>query len=69
MNENTVDRLRWDWLEENTVFDYFNIDFIFAYLCKLNILERWVNLNAEEGERIFRQLIADLKSDVSASNE
>lgn len=63
--ERKIDKLRWDWLDENTIFDYFDINFIFAYLCKLQILERWVKLNAEEGERIFRQLIADLKRGVS----
>src|SRR5690554_5861396 len=61
--EKKIDRLRWDWLDENTVFDYFNIEYIFAYLCKLQILERWVNLNAEEGEKVFRNLIDNLKNE------
>jgi len=61
--ERKIDQLRWDWLDENTVFDYFNIEYIFAYLCKLQILERWVRLNAEEGERIFRELINNLKNE------
>ena len=61
--ERKIDRLRWDWLEDNTVFDYFNLEFIFAYLCKLQILERWVNLNAEEGEKVFRNLINNLKNE------
>ncbi len=61
--ERKIDQLRWNWLEENTVFDYFNIEYIFAYLCKLQILERWVRLNAEEGERVFRELINNLKNE------
>lgn len=61
--ERKTDKLRWDWLEENTVFDYFNIEYIFAYLCKLQILERWVKLNAEEGEKVFRDLINNLKNE------
>ena len=60
--ERKIDKFRWDWLEENTVFDYFNIEYIFAYNCKLQILERWVSLNAEEGERVFRELINNLKN-------
>lgn len=67
--ERKIDKFRWDWLEENTVFDYFNIEYIFAYLCKLQILERWVSLNAEEGERVFRELIAGLKGDVKMPEE
>ena len=62
--ERKIDKFRWDWLEENTLFDYFNIEYIFAYLCKLQILERWVTLNAEEGERVFRELIAGLKNEI-----
>lgn len=62
--ERKIDKFRWDWLEENTVFDYFNVEYLFAYLCKLHILERWVKLNAEEGERVFRELIANMKNDV-----
>lgn len=36
--ERKIDKFRWEWLEENTVFDYFNIEYIFAYFCKLQIL-------------------------------
>lgn len=67
--ERKIDKFRWDWLEENTVFDYFNIEYIFAYLCKLQILERWVSLNAEEGERVFRELIQGLKNEVKLPEE
>ena len=67
--ERKIDKIRWDWLEENTIFDYFNIEYLFAYLCKLQILKRWVNLNAEEGERVFRELIHNLKKEVTVSDE
>lgn len=67
--ERKIDKFRWDWLEEHTVFDYFNIEYLFAYLCKLQILERWVQLNAEEGERVFRELIANMKKDVRIPDE
>lgn len=63
--ERKLDKFRWEWLDDNTVFDYFNIEYIFAYLCKLQILERWVSLNAEEGERVFRELISGLKDDIT----
>ena len=67
--ERKIDKFRWDWLEENTVFDYFNVEYLFAYLCKLQILERWVQLNAEEGERVFRELIANMKKEVKLPDE
>lgn len=62
--ERKIDKFRWDWLEDHTIFDYFNIEYIFAYLCKIKILERWVNLNAEEGERVFREMITQLKNEI-----
>lgn len=67
--ERKLDKFRLEWLEENTVYDYFNIEYIFAYLCKLQILERWVNLNAEEGEKVFRELIAGLKENIKMPEE
>lgn len=67
--ERKIDRFRWDWLEENTVFDYFNVEYLFSYLCKLQILERWVGLNAEEGQRVFRELIANMKKEVKVPDE
>lgn len=67
--ERKIDKFRWDWLEENTVFDYFNVEYLFAYLCKLQILERWAQLNAEEGERVFRELIANMKKEVKLPEE
>ena len=60
--EKKIDKFRWDWLEENTVFDYFNIE-IYLHICANFRLERWVSLNAEEGEKVFRKLINDLKNE------
>ena len=63
--ERKIDALKWNWLEENTFFDYFTIERVFAYLLKLEIIERWYNLNREEGEKILREMIAQLKSEVT----
>ena len=67
--ERKIDKFRWDWLENNTIFDYFNIEYIFAYLCKLQILERWVKLNAEEGDKILRELINSLKNETKLPDD
>lgn len=66
--ERKIDKLRWDWLEEHTVFNYFDVEYLFAYMCKLQILERWITLNAEEGERVFREMIQNLKKEVQTSD-
>jgi len=62
--EKKIDLLRWQWLDEQTFFNHFSIERVFAYLVKLEIIERWASLNHEQGGIIFRELINNLKKDV-----
>lgn len=62
--ERKIDLLKWQWIEEQTVFDYFTIEAVAAYLMKLEIIERWMPLKKESGATIFRELIQTLKSGV-----
>lgn len=62
--EKHIDALRWQWLEENTRFNYFDIEAVLAYYLKTTILHRWDDLTREQGEQIFRNLLADMKRDV-----
>lgn len=67
--ERKTDQLRWKWLEENTFFNYFTIEKVFAYLLKLDIAERWHAMNKEEGERKFREILQTLKSEIVIPDE
>lgn len=67
--ERKIDALCWNWVEDETFFDYFTIERIFAYLVKLEIIERWINLDKEEGSRKFREIIESLKNDVQIPAE
>lgn len=67
--ERKIDLLKWEWIEENTVFEYFTIEAVAAYLMKLEIIERWLPLNKDEGAAIFRELIQSLKSGVQFPSE
>ncbi len=62
--EKKLDQLRWDWLEEATFFHYFTIERIFAFLVRLEMIERWVSLDKEKGNQLFRRMIGDLKNEV-----
>ena len=62
--EKKIDLLKWQWLDEQTFFNYFSIERVFAYLVKLEIIERWVSLDPVEGGKIFRELINSLKNSV-----
>ena len=60
--EKGLDQLKWDKVEEITLFDYFTIDVILAYTIKLDIAYRWLELDEETGREMFRKIIDKLKS-------
>lgn len=60
--EKKIDAFKWLWLDEQTFFESFSVDAVFAYLCKLDMLARWERLDVEKGQRAFRQIIDDLRS-------
>lgn len=59
--EKKIDALKWDWLEEHSFFHYFSIERIITYVLKLEMIKRWNLLSFDEGMRIFRQALDDLK--------
>ncbi|MFV0396657.1 MAG: DUF2764 family protein [Bacteroidales bacterium] len=68
-SERKVDLLKWDWLEEKTLFIYFSFENVFSYLLKLEMIERWLQLSKETGEQMFRSLITQMKESVKLSEE
>ena len=67
--EKKIDQLRWNWMEEAIFFDYFTIERIFAFLLKLEMIERWISLDKERGNQLFRSIIESLKNDVQIPAE
>ena len=53
--------LKWKWLDDNTFFKTFDIESVFAYLLKLEMIERWVTLDKARGEKTFRELVGAMK--------
>ena len=60
--EKNIDLLRWDYLNELTVFTYFQIETILAFYIKLGIVERWQGLDPAVGEQHYTKLVEELKS-------
>lgn len=60
--EKKIDAFKWLWLDEQTFFESFSVDAVFAYLCKLDMLARWERLDVEKGQQAFRQIIDNLRS-------
>ncbi len=61
--EKKIDVLKWEWLDNNTIFKVFGIESVFAYLLKIEMIERWTNLDKVTGEATFRELINAMKKD------
>ena len=60
--EKGLDQLKWNKVEELTLFDYFTIEVVLAYTIKLDIAYRWLELDEETGRKMFSKIIDDLKS-------
>ncbi|MEE4197743.1 MAG: DUF2764 family protein [Bacteroidales bacterium] len=60
--EKGLDQLRWAKVEELTLFDYFSIEVVLAYILKLDMAYRWLDLDEETGRQMFRKIINTLKS-------
>lgn len=59
--EKAQDAIRFEWLQSRTEFDFFSSEMVFAYYLEAVMLHRWSILTVEEGEKIFRELVADMK--------
>lgn len=67
--EKKVDMLKWKWLEDESFFHYFTIERIFVFLMQLEMIERWISLDKEKGNELFRKMIQDLKNEVQIPEE
>jgi len=61
VREKKIDQFKWNWLDEHSFFKYFEIDAIFSFIIKLDMLQRWISLDKETGEKSFRELIGSMK--------
>lgn len=67
--EKKVDMLKWKWVEDESFFHYFTIERIFVFLMQLEMIERWISLDKEKGNELFRKMIQDLKNEVQIPEE
>lgn len=67
--EKRLDQLRWKWMEDKTFFEYFSIERLYVFLLQLEIIERWISLDKEKGNQMFREIIDSLKGEVRVPSE
>ena len=56
--EISLDRFRWEKLDDLGRGHYFDIDYLVVYALKLRILERWENINSNDGMQALQNLVA-----------
>ena len=62
--EKAIDAIRFEWLQSRTEFDFFSAEMVFAYYLEAVMLHRWSILTVEEGEKVFRELVKDMKKGI-----
>lgn len=65
--ERMIDLLKWRWLDHETFVKVFDIENVLSYYIRLGIIERWLNLDEEQGETRFRNIVMGLKAESNAS--
>jgi hypothetical protein len=67
--ERRIDALKWVWIEDETFIEPFNVDALYAYLLKAEMLERWAILDPEQGRERFTQIIEGLRKEATVPAE
>lgn len=66
--ERALDDLMWAKIAELSLFDYFNIDAILAFIAKLHIIDRWLRLDEESGREMFGRLVTEVRGTFKGVN-
>ncbi len=59
--ERAMDMMRWDYLDEANTFNYFTVEVLLAYIIKLQMVQRWLDMDQETGQELFRKLLDELE--------
>jgi hypothetical protein len=60
--EKSLDEFRWEYLEEATFFHYFTIERILAFVIRLGMVERWLAIDRDHGNELFKKLLKELQT-------
>ncbi|MGL4519444.1 MAG: DUF2764 family protein [Phocaeicola sp.] len=67
--EKKLDLLKWNWMEDEYFFNYFTVERLFAFLVRLEMIQRWISMDSEKGNERFREIINQLKGEVQIPEE
>ena len=59
--ERGLDDITWKKVDSLSLFHYFDLTAVLAYIAKLHIVDRWLALDQETGRELFRTLVKEVK--------
>ncbi len=59
--EKAMDMMRWDFLDDRNTLNFFSVEVLLAYVIKLQMVQRWLELDYETGKEMFRKLLDQLE--------
>ena len=59
--EQRMDELKWEKASDIARMDYFNMNAILAFLVKAKTVQRWVELDKDKGEEMFKKLVTEVR--------
>lgn len=59
--ERGLDDLMWEKIDSLTTFNYFDVNVLLGFLCKLHIISRWARLDEQTGREMFRKLVDEVR--------
>ena len=59
--ERGIDDLMWEKINGLTTFNYFDINAIFGFITKMNIVARWYRLDEQTGREMFKKLVDEVR--------
>ena len=66
--EKGLDDIVWQKADSLSIFHYFDLTAVLAYVTKLHIVDRWLALDEENGRELFRKLVDEVRGTFKGVN-
>lgn len=66
-SEMAIDRVKWQFIDTQTLFDYFSIETVLGYMLQLQMLERWLQLDAQRGKQRLQAHLDEIAQKIQPS--
>lgn len=61
--EHMIDQVKWQIAEDLSQFSYFDMDAVLAYLVRINLIVRWMDLDEDKGNGMLDRLVGRLSAE------